>query len=154
MALPLGARGAVVSLSTRRQAGHSRAARGAKRPPAVRFGCQGYGLGRLPVLYGLCALARPACMSRSALAGLTPLPIAPLRQRRRALDLARGASGFAWSTVSCASSLACRASRSASDRDGCRRNQFQVVRHVHIGLAVTDPTRDFHGGRCTSASGL
>ena len=40
------------------------------------------------------------------------------------------------------------------NRDGCRRNQFQVVRHVHIGLAVTDPTRDFHGGRCTSASGL
>ena len=36
------------------------------------------------------------------------------------------------------------------NRDGCRRNQFQVVRHVHIGLAVTDPTRDFHGGRCTS----
>ena len=40
------------------------------------------------------------------------------------------------------------------NRDGCRRNQFQVVGHVHIGLAVTDPTRDFHGGRCTSASGL
>ena len=36
------------------------------------------------------------------------------------------------------------------NRDGCRRNQFQVVRHVHIGLAVTDPTRDFHGGRGTS----
>ena len=112
-----------------------------KAPSRRRFGYPGVtGSGRAPVLYRLCACRSP-CMSRSALGAMTPRP-GPLRPRRRALGLARGASGSAWSTVSCASCLACRASRSAS---GVSSSRYSASMGSAVSLRNLSGTHSFDG---------